>query len=161
MPVPAKQLADVAQPAGLAVDEVLALAAAVDAAGDVDLAGVDRPAAPALLSSVSVTSAVPSGPRVAQPLKMTSIISWPRSDLALCEPRTHLMASTTLDLPEPLGPTTIEMPRGKLEPRAVGEALEAGEFERFEHGRVEGRESSVESRRPLTLDSRLSDPRLS
>ena len=42
MPVPAKQVADVAEPAGLAVDEVLALAAAVDAAGDVDLAGVDR-----------------------------------------------------------------------------------------------------------------------
>ena len=77
---------------------------------------------------------------------MTSVISWPRSDLALCEPSTHLMASTTFDLPEPFGPTTIETPRGKLEPRAIGEALEAGEFERVEHGRgewsrVEGRES--------------------
>ena len=65
---------------------------------------------------------------------MTSVISLPRSDLALCEPSTHLMASTTFDLPEPFGPTTTEMPRGKLEPRPIREALKAGEFEGFEHG---------------------------
>ena len=49
---------------------------------------------------------------MAQPLKMTSVISLPRSDLALCEPSTHFTASTRFDLPEPFGPTTTEMPRG-------------------------------------------------
>src|SRR5262245_8843790 len=39
-------------------------------------------------------------------------MSWPRRLLALCSPRTHLMASTTLDLPEPFGPTTTVMPAG-------------------------------------------------
>ena len=76
-----QQVADVAQPAGLAVDQIFAFAAAIDAAGDVHFAGVDRPAGASALSNVSVTSAVPSGPRVAQPLKMTSVISLPRSAL--------------------------------------------------------------------------------
>src|SRR6266511_3164875 len=41
---------------------------------------------------------------------MTSSILPPRSALAPCSPRTHAIASTTLDLPEPLGPTTEVMP---------------------------------------------------
>src|SRR5262245_26740826 len=44
---------------------------------------------------------------------MTSVISPPRRLLALCSPRTQRTASTTLDLPEPLGPTTAVMPGGK------------------------------------------------
>ena len=59
-----EQVADVAQPAGLAVDQILALAAAIDAARDVHVAASRWPAVRSLLSSVSVTSAVPSGPRV-------------------------------------------------------------------------------------------------
>src|SRR4051794_1689436 len=59
---------------------------------------------------VSVTSARPSGARPAVPAKMTSSILPPRSALAPCSPRTHAMASTTLDLPEPFGPTTQVMP---------------------------------------------------
>src|SRR4051812_47337418 len=66
--------------------------------------------APSLLSIVRVTSARPSGARPAVPAKMTSSILPPRSALAPCSPRTHAMASTTLDLPEPLGPTTQVMP---------------------------------------------------
>ena len=46
------------------------------------------------------------GLREAEPAKMTSIISLPRRLLLERSPRTHLMASTTLDLPQPLGPTT-------------------------------------------------------
>ncbi len=65
------------------------------------------------LSKVSVASAVFSGCREPEPLKMTSAISLPRRLLALCSPRTHLMASTTLLLPEPLGPTMAVMPGGK------------------------------------------------
>ena len=41
---------------------------------------------------------------------MTSSILPPRSDLAPCSPMTQASASTTLDLPEPLGPTMQVMP---------------------------------------------------
>src|SRR6516165_8423108 len=63
---------------------------------------------------VSVTSARPSGGREAVPAKTTSSILPPRSDLAPCSPMTQARASTTLDLPEPLGPTTQVMPRSNL-----------------------------------------------
>src|SRR5215813_3996287 len=66
--------------------------------------------APSWLSIVSVTSARPSGARPAVPAKMTSSILPPRSALAPCSPRTQAIASTTLDLPEPLGPTTQVIP---------------------------------------------------
>src|SRR5579859_1914679 len=66
--------------------------------------------APSWLSIVRVTSARPSGARPAVPAKMTSSILPPRSALAPCSPRTHAIASTTFDLPEPLGPTTQVIP---------------------------------------------------
>src|SRR5579862_2527073 len=66
--------------------------------------------APSLLSMVSVTSARPSGGREVVPAKTTSSILPPRSDLTPCSPITHDRASTTLDLPEPFGPTTQVMP---------------------------------------------------
>src|SRR5437868_1129728 len=76
--------------------------------------------APSLLSMVRVTSARPSGGRLEVPAKMTSSILPPRRDLALCSPITQANASTTLDLPEPLGPTTQVMPGSKRS--AVAEA---------------------------------------
>ena len=66
--------------------------------------------APSVLSMVSSTSARPSGGRPDVPAKMTSSILPPRSDLAPCSPITQASASTTLDLPEPLGPTMQVMP---------------------------------------------------
>ena len=66
--------------------------------------------APSELSMVSATSARPSGGRPAVPAKMTSSILPPRSDLAPCSPITQARASTTLDLPEPLGPTMQVIP---------------------------------------------------
>jgi hypothetical protein len=72
--------------------------------------------APSELSMVSETSARPSGGRPdgpAVPAKMTSSILPPRSDLAPCSPITQERASTTLDLPDPLGPTTQVMPGSK------------------------------------------------
>lgn len=66
--------------------------------------------APSELSMVSDTSARPRGGRPVVPAKMTSSILPPRSDLAPCSPMTQLSASTTLDLPEPFGPTTQVMP---------------------------------------------------
>src|ERR1700742_1613040 len=66
--------------------------------------------APSALSMVSVTSARPSGGRDVVPAKTTSSILPPRRDLAPCSPMTQARASTMLDLPEPLGPTTQVMP---------------------------------------------------
>ena len=59
---------------------------------------------------------------------MTSSILPPRSAFAPCSPSTHAIASTTLDLPDPFGPTTQVMPGSKrnvvdeakdLKPRSV------------------------------------------
>ncbi len=66
--------------------------------------------APSELSIVRTTSARPSGGRPDVPAKMTSSILPPRSDLALASPITQARASTTLDLPEPLGPTMQVIP---------------------------------------------------
>jgi len=54
---------------------------------------------------VSVTSAIPKGFSLSVPLKMTSAISPPRRAFADVSPKTHRTASTTLDLPQPFGPT--------------------------------------------------------
>src|SRR3954447_16082278 len=62
---------------------------------------------------VRTTSARPSAGRPAVPAKMTSSILPPRRLLAPCSPRTQAIASTTLDLPEPFGPTTQVMPGSK------------------------------------------------
>src|SRR6478672_13032652 len=66
--------------------------------------------APSVLSMVRSTSARPRGGRPDVPAKMTSSILPPRRLLAPCSPITHARASTTLDLPEPLGPTMQVMP---------------------------------------------------
>src|SRR5918994_7128276 len=66
--------------------------------------------APSELSMVSTTSARPRAGRPAVPAKMTSSILPPRRLLAPCSPMTQASASTTLDLPEPLGPTMHVMP---------------------------------------------------
>src|SRR3954463_12531958 len=69
---------------------------------------------------VSVTSARSRAGRPAVPAKMTSSIFPPRRLLAPCSPSTQAMASTTLDLPEPLGPTTAVMPGSRRS--VVGDA---------------------------------------
>src|SRR5437899_4374583 len=61
-------------------------------------------------SMVIVTSASPSGGRLVVPLKIQSAMRSARSDLWLCSPRTQEMASTTLDLPQPFGPTMQVVP---------------------------------------------------
>jgi len=118
---------------GLPVDEILSFAAAINAAGDVDLRGVDGQALIGVVET-SVASAVFMGlrPPAPEPLKITSAISLPRRLLADCSPRTHLIPSTMLLLPEPFGPTTTVIPE-ETRARPIGEALEAVKFERFEH----------------------------
>src|SRR5262245_41852165 len=59
------------------------------------------------------TSAAAPGLRASLPLKITSSILSPRRLLALCSPSTHVMASATLLLPQPLGPTMAVTPWSK------------------------------------------------
>ena len=73
-----------------------------------------------VLSIVSETSARPSGARPLVPAKMTSSIFPPRRDFAPCSPITQVRASTTLDFPEPFGPTTQVIPGSRR--RVVVEA---------------------------------------
>ena len=58
-----------------------------------------------VFSKVSDTSAMPDAARVREPLKTRSSRLSERKDLILCSPITQRMASTILDLPQPLGPT--------------------------------------------------------
>ena len=63
-------------------------------------------ACPRLLSKTSSTLALEMGLRLAEPLKITASIESPRNSLALDSPSTQRTDSITLDLPQPLGPTT-------------------------------------------------------
>ncbi len=62
------------------------------------------------LSMVSDTSARPSCGREDVPAKMTSSILAERSERGPWAPSTQVTASTTLDFPLPLGPTTTVIP---------------------------------------------------
>ncbi len=62
-------------------------------------------ASPCVCSSRSVTSAMLRLGRAPVPAKITSSISPPRSDFAEASPIAQRSASTTLDLPQPFGPT--------------------------------------------------------
>ena len=106
----AEQLLHVEQPACDAVDRVLALAGAEQDARDRDLGELDRQQPGTSCRSSSVTSARPSAGRLAVPAKITSSIFWLRTALGACAPSTQAIASTTLDLPEPFGPTTTVTP---------------------------------------------------
>ena len=65
---------------------------------------------PEELSKVRVTSARPSAGRLSVPLKITSSILLLRTADGAWAPSTQASASTTLDFPEPLGPTTTVTP---------------------------------------------------
>src|SRR5271168_5223038 len=65
---------------------------------------------PEALSMVSETSARPSAGRDDVPAKITSSIFAERSERGPWAPSTQVTASTTLDLPLPLGPTTTVTP---------------------------------------------------
>jgi len=61
------------------------------------------------LSNVNSTAALPTGFRPVVPLKITSDMDCPRNCFADVSPVTQRIASTILDLPQPLGPTTAFM----------------------------------------------------
>ena len=81
---------------------------------------------PSALSIVTETSARPRGARPEVPAKITSSIFPPRKDFAPCSPITQESASTTFDLPDPLGPTTQVMPCSKF--KVVEEAKDLNPF---------------------------------
>src|SRR5271170_7418996 len=81
---------------------------------------------PDALSMVRETSARPSWGRDEVPAKMTSSILAERSERGPWAPSTQVTASTTLDLPLPLGPTTTVMPGSNS--NTVGSAKDLNPF---------------------------------
>ncbi len=65
---------------------------------------------PVLLSIVRETCAKPTAFLPSLPEKIISSILIPLRVFALCSPNTQRIASTTFDLPLPLGPTTTVIP---------------------------------------------------
>src|ERR1700733_5742070 len=82
---------------------------------------------------VSATSARPSGARDVVPAKTTSSILPPRRLLAPCSPITQESASTMLDLPEPLGPTTQVIPGSRRSVVAEANDLKPRRGRDFRH----------------------------
>ncbi len=79
----------------------------------IEISPSGRSTAPSELSSTSSTSAAERACTPLPPPKMTSCIDCPRTASGDCSPIAHRTASVTLDLPEPLGPTTTDTPEAK------------------------------------------------
>ena len=105
-----EHLEHVDQPAACAVEPVLALAVAVEPAHDRDLGEVHRQRAVGVVDHHLDLGAGASDDSPWPPAKITSFIVWPRTASGLCSPSAQSTASVTLDLPEPLGPTTTDTP---------------------------------------------------
>src|SRR4051812_19367790 len=85
----------------------------------------------AVRSSSSETSAKSRAGRIAVPAKMTSSIPAPRIDLGELSPITQRIASSTFDLPQPLGPTTPVRPGSTLSSAGSTKLLKPLSFSRF------------------------------
>jgi hypothetical protein len=84
------------------------------------------------------------GLRASLPLKITSSILSPRRLLALCSPITQVMASATLLLPHPLGPTIAVTPLSKASSERSEKRFEAVDFQTFKtHGTPTSREMRI------------------
>jgi hypothetical protein len=128
----AEQVADVAQPARLAVDEVFPLAAAVDAACDVDLGGVDRE------QMVGIVEREGDFGRIRRPARPRAVEDHIGHFLA-AEALDALLAQDPLDgvddvrFARPVRPHNDRNSGGELEEGLVGKTLEADDFQGFEH----------------------------
>src|SRR3954467_7439553 len=77
------------------------------------------------------TSAKSRAGRAAVPAKMTSSMPAPRIDLADDSPITQRIASSTFDLPQPLGPTTPVSPGSTLSSAGSTKLLKPESLSRF------------------------------
>src|SRR5687768_11570678 len=82
-------------------------------------------------STSSETSAKSRAGRIAVPAKMTSSMPAPRIDLGEDSPITQRIASSTLDLPQPLGPTTPVRPSSIRSSAGSTKLLKPVSFSRF------------------------------
>ena len=132
-----QQIADVAQPAGIVIDQILALAATIDPPRDLDLRRIDGQKAAGVVQRERDLGGVhsPAGGRAVE------------NDVGhffAAEALDALLAKDPLDgiddvrLSRPVGTDDDGNPGGEFEPRPVGEALETGEFKRLEHERKRG-----------------------
>src|SRR3954454_297075 len=85
----------------------------------------------AVRSSNRETSAKSRAGRIAVPAKMTSSIPAPRIDLGELSPITQRIASSTFDLPQPLGPTTPVRPGSTRSSAGSTKLLKPLSFSRF------------------------------
>ena len=106
----AEELLDVEQAAGDAVDGVLAVARAPEGAGQGDLGELDRQQAGGVVDGQADLGPAERGPlgRPGEDDVVHLLAAHARS--GACAPSTQAMASTTLDLPLPFGPTTTVTP---------------------------------------------------
>ena len=128
-PGAAQQVVDVAQAAGRAVEQILALARPRQPAGDDHFPERRSAGRRPRSSKCSETSATFTARRADEPWKITSSILAPRSRRARCSPSTQRTASDTLDLPQPFGPTMAVTPGSKISVGGIGERLEAVQLE--------------------------------
>ena len=92
------------------VHEVLALAAAVQAARDRHLRPLERPVARGVVEEELDLAVLRGLARRAAPAKSTSSGFSARSSCGASEPAAQTIASATFDFPEPFGPTTTATP---------------------------------------------------
>ena len=127
-----EQIGDVLAAAASAVDEVgrAAVARHLALQRDLGVAGVGAADLAVGIVEHQLDRGRADGlAREPEPLKMTSAMMSPRRCLADSSPMTQRTASMTLDLPQPLGPTTPVRLLGKLICGRIDEGLEAGELD--------------------------------
>ena len=107
-----QQVDDVAQAHARAIEQVFGVAVAVDAAADFNFGEVERQPAVFVVEREQDFGHA-DGLRSRAPEKMTSSCCFARRRRMLCSPSTQRMASATLLLPEPFGPTTAVTPPPK------------------------------------------------
>jgi len=93
-----------------AVQQVLALAPAVEPAGNRKLGVRQRPFAVGIVEEQNSTSQKSSAERPPPPAKRTSSGFSARNSEGAIDPAAQTMASETFDFPEPFGPTTTATP---------------------------------------------------
>ena len=144
-----EQLDEVEPAHGGLVDEVLALAAAMEPARDRELGEVDGARRrPRCRRGARPRRSRPA-PRFAAPAKRTSSGFSARSSLGLSEPAAQRIASATFDLPDPFGPTITPTPGSRRTSTGSGKDLKPRSLtaRRCTDGRLSGGADAATRRR--------------